>query len=573
MAKKGLIGTETGRLHVGVVVVSFWLLLLAAGGCVYPLEDNGKGVSTSLVVSLKSAGDPNPSTKMTSTITQSDGSSFRGIEEIIVVPFKTDNDGAVTRGMARFGNQNVAFQNPGISVLVERNNSHLFHMVTMPMYMNHVLVYGKAKDSGTGTTLERNHRNGVLNPVALDDPSSSDDISFCLQPVMNIQDSLDVEATAEALIAALNGVVNVIHTTGDVHLLSIIEAIERENQIQACSYRTLHQIENQIINGMHEYGSAADPDAVNAAMSALSTLESALRSAGNTFPASYGIPEGALGFWWNGSQFVRLINGVNIALISLRNYCYPPSLWYYANSTIRTSNKDNVAAQYSSENRYWSDILSHYTDGGTVVSSTRSAAVVDSLQYGVGMLELRLRAEGNNDIAAALGCPLTGLIVGDQKDVDFSFNPVTSQNAGSRFLYDNVLGTDGSVSLSTTESVYMETLVLPTQAGQSVHFALEFQNTTGTTLHCQQGDILPLCRFYLAGILELDPDDPSVQPDHEILSSIFCQDHRTTVNAKAVSLNNAYNTVPDLREPQLEIGIVAELKWESIAPVSVKLNL
>ena len=36
-------------------------------------------------------------------------------------------------------------------------------------------------------------------------------------------------------------------------------------------------------------------------------------------------------------------------------------------------------------------------------------------------------------------------------------------------------------------------------------------------------------------------------------------------------LANAYNTVPDLRDPQLELGVVAEMDWIQVTPGGIKL--
>ena len=105
------------------------------------------------------------------------------------------------------------------------------------------------------------------------------------------------------------------------------------------------------------------------------------------------------------------------------------------------------------------------------------------------------------------------------------------------------------------------TLVLQTTNDTPILFALEFKNTTGYTRRCQQGDILPQCKFYLVGKLEAPAG-----------GSVFTQDRVTTVSVKVESLRNAYNTVPDLHDPQLEIGIVTEMKWNQITPQSIILD-
>ena len=144
------------------------VLLLAAAGCVQPLDGNqgdGVEVPASLALSLKNAGSRVVSTKMSQEITQTQqtGNNFRGIEEVIIIPFRTDNGGVVEAGDAPIGTVNL--QNPGISSnfaaiansgLVNRNNSHYYDNASIPSGMNRVLAYGKAIDNGSVSSKVQN---------------------------------------------------------------------------------------------------------------------------------------------------------------------------------------------------------------------------------------------------------------------------------------------------------------------------------------------------------------------------------------------------------------------------------
>ena len=538
--------------------------------CVYPLEDqqgDSGEVRGSFALSLKNVDvSKELDTKMSGSVVQSDG-SFRGIDQVYVVPFHTDGGSAVSAGDERLGSSNVDLHSLGISSngLIGGNNAHLFDVVIMPSRMNRVLVYGKACDEMVSAAEKvRKQRNGVLNPVNLNDPSLSSDISFSLESILNETESSDMLSTADRLIASLNDVVSAIRQSGEASFNNIFEYAE--NQIWACSYQTFFSIlENlqSVLFGYHGTGSESIMVAVDA-------LSACMDEVGSDFPTSYGVPEGAVGFWWNGKEFRRLISGVNINLVPLERFSFPPSLWYYANSPVQTSNDDKVISEYKPENESWSAILGHYGDGGTVLYSTRSVATNQQLQYGVGMLALRL---SGNDIDEVRGCPLTGVIIGDQSDVDFEFKPkasVSNEESIKRYVYDKV---SGGPSLGTASSTSIPTLLLQTDDEANVHFVLEFMNTTTRTLSCQQGDILPGCRFYVAGIL-----DPSlntvVHPSGQTtLTRVFSQDRMTSVTVSVTSLINAYNTVPDLYDPQLEVGIVAEMNWIPVTPQSIKLNL
>lgn len=531
-----------------------------------PLETEGFDLAgynaISLALSLKSTGDvPAVQTKMTAAITQ-DGAGFRGIEQIYVVPFQTESAVPVGGGSTRLGDSNVQIHNPtiGQNGLVANNNSHLYDIVRVPLKTNRVLAYGKAFDSGSVATREGKHKNGVLTPSGLDNPSASADISFSLEPVLETADLTAVSQTTDNLVAALNGVIEVLQSYEDADIRSFLDVFTFQNQIVSCSYYTLYRMEQNILGALSEY-SGTNPTAINAVMTKLSALQAARNAAGADFPSTYGIPEGAVGMWWNGHRYVKLIDGVNISLVPVAQYCYPPSLWYYANSNIKTSADATVKEQYKPQNYTWGNILSYYTEGSSVMSSTRSVAIVDQMQYGVGLVEFRFVTPSGN-AAAAAGCPLTGIIIGDQRDVDYSFSP--KPGSESRFIYDNNIS---GVTLGGT-SQYVQIMVLPTADDQAVHFALEFHNNTSSAFQCQQGTVQPGCKFYLAG--ELKPGAGS-KPAEENIAGVFDSDHKTTVYVHVNNLGNAYNTVPDLRDPQLELGVVAEMEWMQVEPGGIKL--
>lgn len=544
------------------------------GGCTrqsFP-EEADNGFALSLALSFKNVvSGQDATTRMPVAVTQSDG-EFRGIEQVYVIPFNTES-ALVEHEDVRLGNQNVVLASANISRsgLISNNHSHLFGSAIVPATMNRVLTYGKAPDEGLNASKDSKHTYGVLTPQGLEDPAGSDDISFQLEPILGAGDTgewPEVMAKADGLLDQLNVVMTLMGNSPFTPIKGIFDVVKRENQILSCSFPTFDQIRTEVQTSLLAipFESMELIEEVSRISAALSAFSSALSEAGSAFPSSYGIPEGAIGFCWNGQGFVRMINGVNIALVDPATYCYPPSLWYYANSSVKTSNNDSVKNEYVHTNEHWEDILVHYTDGAAVSSSTQSVAIEDPLQYGVGLMELSLAAPGEEAASLIGGCPLTGIIIGDQKDVDFDFLPGTG---ASRCLYDTVTG--NSMRIGTTGST-VQTLVLQTVQGAPVHFALEFRNNTGYTRRCQQGDILPWCKFYIAGVLTLGPDSGVTQPSQESLSTVFSRDHKTTVTVRIDGLRNAYNTVPDLHSPQLEIGLVAEMKWAQVTPQSITLN-
>lgn len=563
----------TARFASIQIILLCVLTVCAGGGCAR-LKTDGTVIQEkgpSLALSLKNVVPRQEwSTKMENAVTQSDR-SFRGIDNLYVIPFNTGAN-PVTHQDLRLGRQNVVLGNVGISRtgLVDNNNAHLFGSAFVPNEMSRVLVYGKAPDEGSEASKESKHIYGVLTPEGLDNPSGSDDIFFRLEPILTdgIAGELgDVVSTIDQLLERLNEVMFLMDKSENPSIRSIFDIIKRENKILACSYMTFDQIRSEIGSALWNipFESLALVEEIGTISSALNSFSIELGETGSNFPVQYGIPEGSFGFWWNGKEFIRLINGVNIALVDPAYYCYPPGLWYYANSEVKTSNNENVKKYYVPSNEQWSDILGYYTDGNSVNSFTQSVAIVDQLEYGVSLMELNLGNPGADVTSLVGGCPLTGIIIGEQKDLDFAFTPSTGP---SRYIYDNTVK---GINLGQTNNS-VQTLVLPTPNGTPVHFALEFRNTTGLTRHCQQGDILPWCKFYVAGVLDPNAESGITQPGGEVLHSVFSRDHKTTVNVTIESLRSAYTTIPDFHDPQLEIGVVAEMKWVQLTPQSILLD-
>ena len=316
-------------------------LLLATGlsvSCTRETLADGSP-AMSLALSLKNRGPLSEApTKMTTAITQ-DGTLFRGIEQVYVIPFKTGSANPVNAGSNRVGNRNVQIQNPTIGQygLVANNYSHVYNLVSVPLTTDRVLAYGKAFDSGSVLSQEGKHKNGVLTPVGLDNPATPGDISFSLEPVLDTEALTAVNTITNHIITALNGVVEVLQASDDAGILAFLDAFAQENEILACSYQTIYYLEQNLMGSLSLYTGIIPEDIINTLNVRLSALETTLNAAGVGFPGTYGIPEGAVGIWWNGNRFVKIMNNVNIALVPVTAYCYPPSLWYYANSPVKTS--------------------------------------------------------------------------------------------------------------------------------------------------------------------------------------------------------------------------------------------
>lgn len=294
------------------------------------------------------------------------------------------------------------------------------------------------------------------------------------------------------------------------------------------------------------------------------TLISSLQN----FPESLGLPVGCLAVAYNttskefGGNAVSAFGGLNPAAID--NFVYPASLWYYANSKIKTSTSSKLD-NYTGA-RSWASILGTYEkDDASVSASTRSIAIKDTIQYAVARLDVQLRfKEGttldDNDPVSTnrtidnpvAGYPLKGVLIGGQRNVGFDFTP----GAGTDYTVYDTLMTSAIAAASTSYSAANSTLVLETPANENVFIAIELVNTSDKDFYGYDGIVPVGGHFYLVGQL-------SAAAATETGNKVFKQDYTTTARIAIKDLKSAYNTIPDLKAKQLEIGFSVDLTWQS----------
>ena len=296
------------------------------------------------------------------------------------------------------------------------------------------------------------------------------------------------------------------------------------------------------------------------------------------YPETVGLPSGCAVIRWTPAGFVvPQFEGVE-GMAPMTSYCFPPALYYYTNTTIKTSKDDNIRDFYDEAKDYtkWSQVLEHYKLGTEITSSTTSIALVNPLHFGVALMGAKVKASrrylpDNDDLAETLvdasgdHLPVTGVILGSQYAQRFDFTPIYSDD-GECFLYDNQIS---GIYLTTDESAATSgpfyTLSLQTPDDKDVYFCLEFENKTGTTFYGADGRILPDRKFYMVGKLSM-PSAPRT------VNSVFVQDHLTSVTCTIHSMEGAYNSVPDLGIPQLVIGVQTQVNWKLSTPVTLPLE-
>lgn len=486
------------------------------------------------------------------------------------------------------------------------NYAFLFPIVSsVPYGTTSMLVYGKSAASGDENSTAFRRRYGALAVSDLDAATHPVDITFSPQPIWSSTGFPSEAATLAGYLTALattsvtqgsttlawkdtpagSGLIDIFNRfankSGNAYsvtglsgkltaalLTNVYTSLKSFNSTDG----TYSSLRDQLVAKMNSWQTAG---VITIGEAPDYTITFASEDLLN-FPETYGLPSGALGVRWDGSsEFTVVAQGTKGAI---NKYCYPPRLWYYANSLIATSTEGLNTEQYQTPNTTydrWGDILTHYTSGGRVVSDTRSIAVIDPLQYGVGMLEVVLKktsatlpdASGETDITVGTDkFPLTAIFVGGQRQQAFDFTPVSE--AEDYVLYDSDLYTgEPTVFLSSedaTESV--KSLVLQTVDAEDIYIALEFINNTGEPFQGLDGTVIPGAKFYLLGEIKFSQ---ASAPDGVSLGSVFVKDYKTIVKVRVVTLAEARNVIPNLSVPQLDLGVEVTLEWQQSTTTTV----
>jgi hypothetical protein len=139
----------------------------------------------------------------------------------------------------------------------------------------------------------------------------------------------------------------------------------------------------------------------------------------------------------------------------------------------------------------------------------------DQVQYAVGRLDATVKvseetvkdsgAEGGVENYVAVpadGYPVTGILIGGQKQITWDFTPV--EDADEFTIYD--ANVEGAAKVGTACDP-MYTLALETKADQVVNIAVEFENT-GDDFYGVNHQVIPAgTKFYL--VAQLDPTKAS----------------------------------------------------------------
>ena len=581
---------------------------------------DGESVKTQFAINIPRAGKS--TTRMGQDVVQGQTIPiFRGMSDIQLIPIKvgtTPSDaGNPVEGTNTFLANAIKLPNitggndddDANGELIDNSNSKLYTDVDVPVETNAFLFYGKATDKAAGT-LSADQVNGALLPSyvtsGLTEGAQVNTIHFDLKEIMSAQTS--DETQKKALIDLLTAVGNAeVNSTKFISLTGGAEGsmeyyADKFKELKAGSANSIRLALQDLYNAMDASSPVSEGSytgmkaAIQSAILGASnanftkpsgtypniTLAYADGFAGKDYPRDIDLPDGAVqvdyasGAWTYvtklGDDPSTDNTGLNVA--SLEKYAYPASLYYWVNTSISTSSQSQ-ASEYNETNN-WAAILGEYTDGKVVASTTRSIAMDKEINYAVSRLDVKAAFTNNaitdndneNVTMPTEGFKLTGVLIGGQKQVNWNFQTnAEKQQADEMTIYDADIKTSANVDVYVkrgTQELVSQTLVLETEAGtadqaKTVNFALEFENNSTDEFQGHDGIVPVGGKFYLVGTLssETTADKKGDEP----ILKVFEQDKYTTANVTISSLKNAYNCVPDLRTPGLELGLSVDLTW------------
>ena len=583
-------------------------------------------VSVELAMSLS----PATTTRMGGDVTQTDG-KFHGIQDFYVIPF-------ATRGKVKAADQRLEAHidiSNTITELIENNNAKFYDFVHVPANTASFLVYGHAPLTADKTVSgSLITPDGVIaEGGAPADITFAPDPICPIEKVKTVAQDISDFLTGIAKTSISTTITeygrNSTSGTTKTHtyafatpstfencppIVNAFNFLTNSGNVMAGASTAVERLLTKLYNDLYSYANSTSYSQYNGTWYRyeyyerkktsysyyyyIQQLAIAIRTAINNssyvqvsnantsnatvslkqdyqnFPASLGLPDGAVGLRWNstdGKFEVVAQTTTESPILSVDRYCYPASLWYFDNSRIKTSSADWEKEHYVADNDTWADILDEYLQDESVVThDVQAVAIKDAINYGVACLSASVKSAstlkdngGANSFtinSSSTIFPLTAILIGQQRKVDFKFEPFDTEEYCA---YDPTIAGD-NIYLCTNESAKTNTLVLQTKPGEKVTVVLEFQNNSGKDFNGINGLIGQGTKFYLTASL-----DPTGKNDN--LPEVFRQDRQTTVNFTVNSLANAWNVVPDLSDPRLEVGVSVETKWIQSTSTTVKM--
>lgn len=450
---------------------------------------------------------------------------------------------------------------------------------------------------------EANHDaqfNGKLNMTEGENVTTPADIEFSLQ---NIEEGTYTGGTYETALALIDAWKTNVTDVLNTWVKNFTE--DNDDKTKATTLQTNYfKFNSASLKGLQlaaQYLSSELGSDNYSAMTGASTLKASIdgmieelkNDAYKDFPANlpkgtYKLENGLIKVDDNGPS------GSSIVSQSASNkYYYPSSLYYWANAypVAYTGSAPAFSA--------WTGGV--YGTARTPIDvNTTQIALNKTINYGVARLDVKAAIRANDatipagKINGTTPTSVTladhnfivkGVLVGGLPDaLNWKMHPSTADTY-SRAVYDtrmNQTSDQGGYELTNAATPDWASLpvaiysLLPETAnasasteapGATPNIALEILND-GPQFYGLDGNLIPEGgTFYLAGKLTYKKDDTKSD-----VVRVLQQDYNTTVQLTISSLEKAYNTVPDLINPRLELALAVDIEWQAGLVLDVPLG-
>ena len=467
---------------------------------------------------------------------------FRGMNNINLISFNA------APAAGRTGTEVIKLGSILDNELQANTSAKVYYEVPIEVGTTNFLFYGEAYSATPNAKTD-----GALKATI---GESVDGIKFELQ---SIATNAENDSEVATLKAALNQVAGA--TDGTTAWKDATSDLKKYYEalisLKAGSANSIKLALNELKTGITGATATSEGDLKTAISNA---IDAALASIADcTYPQNVGLPDGAAQLKFEGGAFsyIDSENIGNLSYTSMDCFVYPASLYYTTNTAIKTSTS-RLADKYGTD---WNACLALYNGGGTSVeANTQSVALVNQIQYAVGRFDVaaKFSASSINDnvgesIAVTAGDSITldGILIGGQKNADWQFDPIASSEEYT--IYDASVTSTKLGTADIASEIMAQSLALSTTAGTNVNFALELTNNTGNAFTGVDGIVPDGAKFYLVGQLVPQADKAD--------NKVFAQAYNTKANVTISSLAHAYNCIPDLKNPKLELGLSVNLEW------------
>lgn len=423
-----------------------------------------------------------------------------------------------------------------------------------------------------GESLTKNGNSGIgqlnasyLSGTALTGDNTPQYINFSLEPLT----TTDAQSDIETMKTYLQNVISVMVDNVKDEMKASLAAFFA-NCTSPSIYQVAYMLDQLYFNtSMWKDGQQSTVrDAIKNSSSAVfdqTDLASAtLSNEGDLFAVVDENKANYLGDYYpiGGMKLVIDLNAETVNITASNTYYRPTSLYYKANSfLVKYTDYDNLS---------WANGTSSQGDKAVDLEteSPTQVALYDQIQYAVGQLYLDFKIvskSGNDNLYGLNGTggiassyiKLKGILINNQKEVDWEFLPANT--FATDLAYDNSVN-----NAETGGAVTANMLALPTEAQKPVTVVLELENTSGTAFEGVNNGIIPGHATFYA-IATLNPKAASTLPegvDRAEDLAVFMSDYKTTAILTLASLEDSYNTVPDLTDANLQFALSVDLTWK-----------